>query len=280
VAQAWSGSGPAFKCVYSGMPASGDLGIEGLFQLPLDRFTEARNELAARLRAEGKREAAAAAKALPKPPASAWAVNQVYWKARGAFDTLIRAGVRLAEAQRRGVGGDELRDAIRERRAAVQAALRHAEEELASGGHGASPQVLRRVSSTLEALASGGAEGRAGTLTEDLQAPGFEALAGLLPDPAPSTPKTKNAAPGQPSEEQKARAAAEATRLKRAAEEAEAALGQARERLQGARSELEEARRRLQRAQERVEQSERAVLEAEARSAEAKSLAGTPRPDA
>lgn len=250
--------------------------VDGLFRLPLEGFTEARNALAARLRGQGQGERAAVVKALAKPSASAWAANQVYWNARPAFDALIRAGGRLRDAQRRGDGAEELREAIRARRDALQAALRGAEEALVAAGHGATPQVLRRVSATLEALASGAGEGRAGVLTADLEAPGFDALAGLEPrGPAPrpaanaATPGAKAAAARARATEETARHEAEAARQKRRAEEAAAALAEARERAQGARREMEEAQRRLDRARERLDQSLVAVKQAEGRYREA-----------
>jgi len=252
-----------------------DAEVDGLFRLPLEGFTEARNELATRLRGQGRGDDAARVKALAKPTASAWAANQLYWNARPVFEALIHAGGRLRDAQRRGAGAEELREAIRARRDALQAALREAEAALASAGHGAGPQVLRRVAATLEALASGAGEGRPGTLTGDLEAPGFDALAGLVargPAPRPAAKAT----PEAKAEEARSRAAeeaalheAEAARQKRRAEEAAATLAEARQRAEGARRELEEAQRRLDRARERLEQSENAVKEAEARSREA-----------
>jgi hypothetical protein len=272
------------------VPLHRDADLEALFQLPLDRFTAARNELAARLKAAGKADAAAAVKALGKPAASAWAANQVYWRDRVAFDELLRAGSRLLGVQRSGIGGDDLRDAIRERRAAVQAATRAAEEALVSGGHAPTPQVMRRVGATLEALAAGAGAESHGVLTEDLDAPGFDALAGLslVPPPRPRptlVPPPLKAAPAaavgpaeeaaeEPAEksaeeaarlaaEEKARQAADEVQRKRRAAQAAEALSVARERLEGSRRELDEAQRRLDRAKERVAISEKAVQDAE-----------------
>src|SRR6185503_12426637 len=63
--------------------------LDALFQLPLTEFTGARNALAAQLKKSGRGDEAARVKALPKPPVSAWAVNQLYWNHREAFDRLI-----------------------------------------------------------------------------------------------------------------------------------------------------------------------------------------------
>jgi hypothetical protein len=255
--------------------------IETLFQLPLESFTEARNALAARLKAQGQGGTGSEVKALPKPPASAWAVNQVYWKSRPEYDALLESGARLLDAQRRGAGGEELREAMRERRAALQAAMGRAEDALVSAGHGAGPQVLRRVSATLEALASGAGAERAGALTDDLEPPGFEALAGLAasaprPKPValtPSAPRADREEAGALEAAERSRLEAEAARLRRLAQDAATSLAEARERCQGAEREEQEAQRRLDRAHERVLQSESSLREAEARSEQAASEA-------
>src|SRR5437763_1720908 len=69
--------------------------IDELFQLPSNQFTAARNALAKTLTGDEAREV----KALKKPSAVAWAVNQVFWKARPAYDALMKAGHALRAAQ-------------------------------------------------------------------------------------------------------------------------------------------------------------------------------------
>ena len=68
---------------------------EALYRAPLAEFVDARNALAARLRKAGDAEASARVKALPKPSAAAWALNQVYWRARDDYSRMIAAGDRL-----------------------------------------------------------------------------------------------------------------------------------------------------------------------------------------
>ena len=77
------------------MPSDRDL--EHLYQLPLGEFTEARNALA---KAAGK--AGAGIRALEKPSVAAWAVNQLYFRERRAYDKLVRASerVRAGHAQK------------------------------------------------------------------------------------------------------------------------------------------------------------------------------------
>ena len=66
--------------------------IDALFKLPLAEFTSERNTLAARLKKEGRRNDADRVKLLAKPSISAWAVNQLYWDHREAFDQLMASG--------------------------------------------------------------------------------------------------------------------------------------------------------------------------------------------
>ena len=73
--------------------------MDALFKLALPEFTAARNALASKLQKAGDKAAAAEVKALAKPPVSAWVVNQIYWRARAAFDRLMTAGARLRQAQ-------------------------------------------------------------------------------------------------------------------------------------------------------------------------------------
>ena len=165
-----------------------DSEIDELFQLPLDEFTAARNTLAAALKKAGRDPLAAEVKALAKPPLSAWVVNQLYWRHRKAFDALIDAGERFRKAQ-----ASQLRSASSTKAAdmkapsdargdALSSLTKRAAQILEASGHPGTPDVQRRMTSTLEALASYGRAGGAppaGYLTDDVQPPGFEVLASL-----------------------------------------------------------------------------------------------------
>jgi len=74
-------------------PPSDDLEgrLDQLFALPLDRFVQERNALAAALRKEGRDGDASRVKALTRPTLPAWALNQVYWHARREYDRLTQA---------------------------------------------------------------------------------------------------------------------------------------------------------------------------------------------
>jgi hypothetical protein len=169
-----------------------DNDIDNLFKLPLEEFTAARNALAGSLKSTGHADEAAAVKALSKPPLSAWVVNQLYWHHRKPFDQMMAAGDRLRKAQtaeltRQGEGGrgkGELRDLIEARSQALADLAKRAAVLLREDGHPPTPDVTRRITTTLEALATyGDQEGvpKAGRLTADVDPPGFEALSALVP---------------------------------------------------------------------------------------------------
>ena len=170
------------------MAASSDIGadIDELFQRPLSEFTAARNALAITLNAAGRVEDAAALRALPKPPLVAWTVNQLYWRHRKRFEQLMKAGARLRATQASqlaGNGGD-MRAPSEVLRAAMAELTARAGALLHRAGHAPTPAKTRRITTTLEALATRGSESPAppaGRLTGDLERPGFNALAALVP---------------------------------------------------------------------------------------------------
>jgi len=168
--------------------------MDSLFKLPLSEFTIARNELAKQLKKENRADEAERIKAIPKPSVSAWAVNQLYWTHRSEFKRLLDTGKQLAEAQAsqlKGTGGD-VRPRITARREAIVALLQIAEALLRDGGHAATPDTLRRIETTLEALSTSASipgTPEPGRLTEDIAPLGFESLAALMPGGVAPTKK-------------------------------------------------------------------------------------------
>src|SRR4029077_6745043 len=73
--------------------------VDALFKLPLAEFTGARNDLAARLKREGHTDDSNLIKKLAKPSISAWAVNQLHWNHREAFDRLPPTSQRFRQSQ-------------------------------------------------------------------------------------------------------------------------------------------------------------------------------------
>jgi hypothetical protein len=160
--------------------------VDALFKLPLGEFTPARKALAARLNKAGQQAMADAAKAVPKPSVAAWVVNQLYWRHRGTFDRLIEAGDRFRQVQsaRQTRSSAAVREHLEARREAQAALVRIAADVLRDGGYSGTRDMLRRVTSTLEALATYGSlpdAPRAGRLTAELEPPGFDMVAVLLP---------------------------------------------------------------------------------------------------
>ena len=232
-----------------------DAEIDSLFQLPLAEFTGARNELAKRLKSEGRTSDAERVKALAKPPAPAWAVNQLYWQDRKAIERLLAAGARVRKVQTGQLKNADLRALIDEKKQMTAALLAKASAILEEGGHAASPDAMRRVSATLESLAAwGDMDGvpEAGRLTADLDPPGFDALAALMGGKKPEAAKVLYFRAPKPAEDP---AAARAARLEavRAAEKA-----------------LREAHRNAERAESALAKATARAEEIEARYAEAK----------
>jgi hypothetical protein len=280
--------------------------IDDLFQLPLSEFTAARNALAATLKASGRGDEAAAVKALPKPPVSAWAVNQLYWGHRKSFDQLIANGEQLRKAQGAELGGkgeggkgeggkgeagggkSDLRSLLEARRQDLSELTRRAAALLREAGHPAGPDVMRRISTTLEALATYGNQPGGpspGHLSADVDPPGFEALASLVPvagsrpaarsrssgssrvipfrppDPPPR-PKKLDPAARKRLEEQERQA--ERARAAAAVRDAERALREARAAAARAEAALKKAAARA-----KVAEKEKAALEAQLEKASA-----------
>jgi hypothetical protein len=157
--------------------------IDALFQLSLAEFTGGRNALAKRLKNEGQTLDAERVKALAKPSAPSWVVNQLYWQDPKAIERLLTLGERARKAQTGQLKNADLRALIDEKKQMTMALLTKASAILEEAGQAASADSMRRVSTTLEALAAWGSmEGvpRAGRLTAELDPPGFDTLAVMM----------------------------------------------------------------------------------------------------
>ena len=96
--------------------------MRGLYALPPEEFTAARDRLAGDLKEAGEADRAAAVKMLRKPSIVAWAVNAVARDRPEDVEALRAAGQALRRAQRKalsGGGGEDLRTATDDRRALV-----------------------------------------------------------------------------------------------------------------------------------------------------------------
>ena len=147
-----------------------------LYRLPRDEFTAARNELAKRLRGDGRRDEAEKVRSLRKPTAAAWIVNRVGQEARGDLKKLLAAGQRMREAHTPA----KLRAASAGEREAITRLLGRVEEVAGSQ----SPATIERVRETLHASAGDpdvGALVSAGCLDREQRLVGFGGAA-LTPD--------------------------------------------------------------------------------------------------
>ncbi|HEY6835050.1 MAG TPA: hypothetical protein VI142_01140 [Gaiellaceae bacterium] len=159
--------------------------LDRLYALPLNEFTAARDEIAKRLRAEGERELADDVKQLRKPPVAVWLVNRLAREREVDVKRLLNAGEALAKAQT----SPEARRDEQHALARLAGAARELAVESGVGAPAAdrAVQTLRAASLTVE----GRKLLKQGRLTEELEPPGFEALAGL---PMPTRPAKRPAA--------------------------------------------------------------------------------------
>jgi hypothetical protein len=156
-----------------------DSKIDDLYRQPLSTFVGARNALAKSLSGDEAKQV----RALPKPTVVPWAVNQVYWHARGAYDRLMKSGERLRKAQIAALEGRsaDVRAASEAHRHAIAEAVGEAERLAASSGSTPGTDALARTFESLS-LATDLPESP-GRLAQALQPAGFEALAGVKPQP-------------------------------------------------------------------------------------------------
>lgn len=244
--------------------------LDRLYQLPLGKFTAARDELAKRLRDEGERDQSAEVKKLRKPPVAVWLVNRLARERELDVQRLVKAGQALAKSG----GGSGAFAAARDDEQQALERLSQAAHEIAER-EGAGAAAVDRATQTLRA-ASLTDEGRRllkqRRLTEELQPPGFEALSGVtLETPKPPAKQAKGKT-DQKTERRRAltearetvrrlkaeerelasaaraaardadRAEAEATKLRQEADKAQAAAKNAGARVSQADAELEQLR--------------------------------------
>jgi hypothetical protein len=243
--------------------------VDQLFQLPLAEFTAARNALAAKLKKAGKAEEAEKVKRLLKPPASAWTVNQLYWRHGKELAALMDNGDRFRAAQAAQLAGKpaDVRRLLDTRRQTLTSLTKRATEILRASGNAATPDTMRRITTTLEALATyGTAEGAppAGRLTDDIDPPGFEALAALVPRDGGTKPAGEPSRVLQFRETRKPRAPAGRRGKLDPEEEARRREAERNARRAAALEAVQKAETTLQEARAAVEQAETALKQAAA----------------
>ena len=161
--------------------------VAALYREPPGKFTAARNALA-----KARGAAGGTIRALEKPSAPAWAVNQLYWQRRRAYDEVIRTALAMREAHARqisGRGGD-VPAAEAAHREAMRAATQAIRELVKAAGETASAATFEAIAETLQALPSDDPPGR---LTRALKPLGFGALMamGVLQSGGPGVQKSR-----------------------------------------------------------------------------------------
>jgi hypothetical protein len=212
-------------------------------------------------------------KLLGKPSVSAWTVNQLYWEHRDAFDELIATGRRLRPVQKSRPAGKaaQMRDSLDARREALTHLSDLAEELLRDAGHNPTPDTMRRIIATLEAMSAyallpdGPTPGR---LTHDVDPPSFESLASLMSRPVDD---------GEPPPTRKSDRSATARKtttgeVRRIEEFRQAKIAAAKVALQDAKQSLTDARAKVQSLDGAQKKANAQVKEAEKHKRNAESL--------
>jgi hypothetical protein len=153
--------------------------LERLYAVSPKEFTRARNSLAAELRKSRDVDAAREVARLRRPSAALWAVNQLTRHARAPLERFLEAVDRLRRTQLSDPRG--AMEAMRAERAQLETLVERAGQALAEAGYAASAETRRRIGDTLLGAAADAHHADAlvhGRLTEELHAPGFDALTG------------------------------------------------------------------------------------------------------
>jgi hypothetical protein len=236
--------------------------IDELYQEPLEAFTSSRNALAKTLSgADAKR-----VKTLAKPTLVPWAINQLYWNARLAWDRLLKSGEQLRKAQLAALEGTraDVRAASDAHRRAVGDAVKAAVRLASAAGSRPPADALMRALEAVSLMSELPAP--AGRLTEAPRPAGFEALAGahvrIKPDTTVRLPASASAKkPDQEKAPPRSDPRKEAEARKREAAAARQHEGEVRK----AEAALDRAKAAATSAREGLERAEAAVAAAEKR---------------
>ena len=193
--------------------------IDELYAVPGGEFVAARDAMARELVKAGKKEDAAAVRALRRPTQAAEILNAVVRSERPTVDRLVKAGRALRKALEK---GDRAKvEAARDEISSATDALLEAAR--AAGG---TDRVVNDVTATLQAAAADATAAdllRAGRLARPLDPPGFDALAGLAfaapkPPAKPTGPSAAELRATKERERRERRLAAAREELRRAQE--------------------------------------------------------------
>jgi hypothetical protein len=156
-----------------------DDALERLYAVAPKDFTRTRNALVAELRKSRDADAARAVAGLRRPTPTLWAVNQLARHAGAALEGFLDAVDRLRRTQLSDPRG--AMEAMRAQRAQLESLVARADRALSEAGYSPSAEARRRIGDTLLGAATDRRHAEAlahGRLTEELHAPGFDALTG------------------------------------------------------------------------------------------------------
>jgi hypothetical protein len=234
-----------------------DRELDALYDLPLEEFTKARNDLVARLRKAHQSEAAAEVRALKKPTVVAWAANRLARDEPKLTAALLEAGERLRETQQRALAGNAKQDEVTEAAAAERETIRGLlTAARRSFGDRATSALLDKLSQTLRAAAVDPTARpllEHGRLTEELQAVGFGPLEAVKPA------ARQGDEVGRAARERVSALRTEARRLSAEAEEAERELEDAQQAVEARREEAQQKRADASRVAAELAEAEEAL---------------------
>ncbi len=178
----------------------------GLYVLPLEEFTAARNAAAKEATRHGDRQLGTALRKLPKPSTAAWLVNVLVTHRRGEVEQVLELGASLRQAQA-GTDRAQLQALGQQRQRLLAAVARQSLEAAAELGADVGAAALTGVEQTLRAaLADEGAAAAVltGRLVRTLEASGWDpvdlddAVAGPFtsPDDDAAEPDTEGGTDG------------------------------------------------------------------------------------
>lgn len=164
--------------------------LDRLFRLPPGELVEARNALADQLRRAGDKAGAARVKAIKRAVPVAWAINQAWFAQPALLERAreVTSELRALHAQP-GVEARRLAGAVEQQRVAMQAVVDAALRAGRNAGLSENALQPRKVFTTVQAWLTGKGEEAPGRMTQELEASGFDAFAGMtLPAALPPPP--------------------------------------------------------------------------------------------
>jgi hypothetical protein len=244
-------------------PLGGEL--DRLFRLPPGEMVEARNALADQLKRAGDKAGAARIKAIKRAVPVAWAINQVWFEEPELLERAREVTGELRALHAQGVEAKRLAGAVEQQRVVMQAVVDAALRAGRNAGLSENALQRRKLFTTVQAWLAGKGEEPPGRMTQELEASGFDAFAGMtLPAvlPAPLAPLS-DAAPAAPNDAPSTAHLASESTERAALEQAERLVAEHDRRVAGAAEQLHKRQTEHAAAQLSRDQAQTSVREAE-----------------